>query len=288
MDKTKDMSFLHYRIIKPIPMHPAAYIVDIAYLKTTEKLKPGIALSVVNTYSDCHESYSPDIYFVSNKSLFVEYNPHKHAIVYGKDNIVFSTRDSRPSKNSGGDTVLWSFGTERSSLHTGFSPQGIAFCKLGRILISLWNNEIGDHSRGKVIALSSSFVEVEGFQIFMDKNRPLLLCPTYLKENGNGDICVSDVGAVVVTDAGGMLCFRYRGASRNINFEPYGLCCDSVCNIIIADMKNDRIHVIDKDGGFLHFVRYEGMKKPRALCIDENDNVYVGEWNTTSIKVISR
>ena len=52
-------------------MHPAAYIVDIAYLKTTEKLKPGIALSVVNTYSDCPESYSPDIYFVSKRSLFV-------------------------------------------------------------------------------------------------------------------------------------------------------------------------------------------------------------------------
>ena len=103
----------------------------------------------------------------------------------------------------------------------------------------------------------------------MDKNRPLLVSSTYLKENGNSDICVSDVGSVVVTDAGGMLRFRYLGTSRrNINFEPYGLCCDSVCNIIIVDMKNDRIHVIDKDGGFLHFIRYEGMKKPRALCID--------------------
>ena len=53
-------------------------------------------------------------------------------------------------------------------------------------------------------------------------------------------------------------------------------------------MKNDRIHVIDKDSSFLHYARYEGMKKPRALCIDINDNVYVGEWNTTSLKVISR
>ena len=133
MDKTKDMSFLHYRIKKSIPMHPAAYIVDIAYLKTTEKLKPGIALSVVNTYSDCPESYSPDIYFVFKRSLFVEYNPHKYAIVYGKDNAVFSTRDSGPSENSGEVTVLWSFGTERSSSHIGFSPQGIAFCKLGSV-----------------------------------------------------------------------------------------------------------------------------------------------------------
>nr|XP_022312589.1 LOW QUALITY PROTEIN: tripartite motif-containing protein 2-like [Crassostrea virginica] len=130
-----------------------------------------------------------------------------------------------------------------------------------------------------------------GFEIFMDKNRPLLVCPTYLKENGNGDICVSDVGAVVVTDAGGMLRFQYQGTSRNSNFEPYGLCCDTACNIIIADMNNNKIHVIDKDGSFLHYLSYlwyEGIKMPRALCIDENDNVYVGEWNTSSIKVISR
>ena len=45
-------------------------------------------------------------------------------------------------------------------------------------------------------------------------------------------------------------------------------------------MKNDRIHVIDKD-----FVWYEEMKKPRTLCIDENENVYIVEWNTTSIKL---
>ena len=196
MGKTKDMSFLHYRIIKTIPLHPV------------------ITLSVVNAYMDCHEGYSPDIYFVSKRSNFVEYNHHKHAIVYGKDNVVFSTRDSRPSENCAGDTVLWSFETQRSLLHTGFSPQGIAFCTSGRILISLWNNDIGDHNRGTVIALCSSFAEVEGFQIFMDINRPLLVCPTYLKENGNSDICVSNVGSVVVTDAGGMLCFRFWGASR--------------------------------------------------------------------------
>ena len=175
------------------------------------------------------------------------------------------------------------------SLHTRFSPQGIAVCKLGWILISLWNNRIGDRSIGMVVAWSSRENRlVENFQIFMDKNRPLLVCPTHLKENGNGDICVSGVGAVVVTDAGGMLRFRYQETSRNSKFEPYCLCCDFECNIVIADMTNDKIHVIDKDGSFLHYVRYEGIKMPRTLCIEENDQVYVGEWNTTSIKVISR
>ena len=129
---------------------------------------------------------------------------------------------------------------------------------------------------------------VENFKIYTDKNRPLLVCPTYLKENDNGVICVSAVGAVVVTDAAAMLRFRYQGSSRNSNFEPYGLCCDSACNIIIADMKSEKIHVIDKDGRFLYYARYEGIKMPRALCIDEKDNLYVGEWNSSSIKVISR
>ena len=129
-------------------------------------------------------------------------------------------KDIFSHQSGGGNTYIWSNKTVEPSLHTRFSPQGIAVCKLGWILISLWNNEIGDRSIGMVVAWSSRENRlVENFQIFMDKNRPLLVCPTYLKENGNGDICVSDVGAVVVTDAGGMLRFRYRGASRNINFD---------------------------------------------------------------------
>ena len=162
-----------------------------------------------------------------------------------------------------------------------FTPQGMVATRSGTILICLWNNRIGERSLGKVIS------ENESFEIFTDKNQPLYICPTYITENGNDDICVSDVGAVVVTDAGGMLRFRYQGIAANSNFEPYGLCCNSACNIIIADMKNDGIHVIDKDGGFLYTVQYEGIKMPRALCIDEKDNVYVGEWNADSIKVLS-
>ena len=96
---------------------------------------------------------------------------------------------------------------------------------------------------------------------------------------------MSDVGAVVVTDAGGMFRFRYKGKTEN--FEPCGICCNSNCNIIIADMKNDGIHVIDKDNNFLYTFEDKGIKMPRALCIEEEDNVYVGEWNTDSIKVLS-
>lgn len=36
-----------------------------------------------------------------------------------------------------------------------------------------------------------------------------------------GDICISDVRAVVATDVGGMLKFRYQESSSASNLHPY-------------------------------------------------------------------
>lgn len=95
--------------------------------------------------------------------------------------------------------------------------------------------------------------------------------PTYIAENGNGDICFSDVRAVVDTDAGGMLRFRYQGNSSDSNFDAYGNCCDSSCNIIVADMKNNKLHMAEQDGEFLYHIIYQEIRMPWALCIDKND-----------------
>uniref|UniRef100_K1P9E2 Uncharacterized protein n=1 Tax=Magallana gigas TaxID=29159 RepID=K1P9E2_MAGGI len=106
----------------------------------------------------------------------------------------------------------------------------------------------------------------------MDKNIPLLICPTYIAENGNGDICVSDVRAVVVTDAGGMLRFRYQGNTRGSNFDPYGICCDSWCTIIVADMKNDKIHVLDtEEAGSICSSKY----RRRVFCFKKTCSFYL-------------
>lgn len=51
-------------------------------------------------------------------------------------------------------------------------------------------------------------------------------------------------------------------------------------------MKNNKINLIDKDGVFFYYVIYEGMKMFWVLCIDEDDNVYVGEWDFDVVKVI--
>lgn len=53
-------------------------------------------------------------------------------------------------------------------------------------------------------------------------------------------------------------------------------------------MKNERIHVVDKDVDFIYNVTYNGIIMPRAVCIDENDRVFVGEWDSDAIKAIAR
>ncbi|XP_062596453.1 uncharacterized protein LOC134257894 [Saccostrea cucullata] len=167
----------------------------------------------------------------------------------------------------------------------GYIPNGIALCKSGSLLVCMWNHQVHDRSLGKVLKLS-----LQGdkrFEIETNKNRPLFICPTYITENGNGDICVSDVNAVVVTDAGGFLRFRYTGTKSDPQFDPYGICCDSKNNIIVADMVKNRIHMTDQNGELLHFIQYVDMHMPRALCIDEDDNLYVGEWSSEEIKVLS-
>ncbi|XP_062583824.1 uncharacterized protein LOC134245564 [Saccostrea cucullata] len=166
-----------------------------------------------------------------------------------------------------------------------YTPNGLAVCRSGAILVSLWNHQVHDRSLGKVIKVSSG--GSKALEIETDKNRPLFICPTYIAENGNEDICVSDVNTVVVTDAGGFLRFRYTAAQSDPQFDPYGICCDSKNNIIVADMVKNRIHMIDQNSELLRYIHYSDMSMPRVLCIDEEDNLYVGEWLSEEIKVLS-
>lgn len=277
--QAQELVALVYRIVKTIPLGRRLYTVDIF---CNRKSLLGISAVNVDNFNKIET-----VTFNSPSGLYIAFE-EKYDM---PDNFIFGAENSVFIKSSNnGISDLW------PGMHTkyhplipgltprlGFTPQGIAVRKSGGILICLWNNEIGPHSYGKVILGGDN-----NFQIFTDKNNPLYICPSYIAENGNGDICVSDVRAVVVTDAGGMLKFRYQGYSSSSDFDPYGICCDSKYNIIVADMKNNKIHIIDKDGKFLHYVTYQGMRMPRALSIDEDDNVYVGEWDSDTIQVISR
>eukprot|EP00105_Crassostrea_gigas_P041866 XP_019926014.1 PREDICTED: uncharacterized protein LOC105335830 [Crassostrea gigas] len=277
-----------YRIVDTISLGQRYYIFDMITHASGH-----VSLSMINPdlYDDSNLSYKQKKVYVALPTGCYIANAPYGVLFYGIENMI-ATYGSYDEFKRGitVNNIFWTQNTPESNTYS-WKPHGIAFSKY-HLLVCLWNQKFRQQSIGKVMKIRTEKNGVPNnrtcIEIQSDKNIPLYVCPTYIVENGNGDICVSDVRAVVVTDAGGMLRFRYEGNSCKSNFDPYGICCDSSCNIIVADMKNDKIHMVDKDGEFLHHVTYEGIRMPRALSIDSNDHVYVGEWDSDSIKIISR
>lgn len=284
MNQAQVLSTAVYRISRTLSLKYPFYIIDIAYSNYGT-----VCLSVTNTSRVSIRSRSflsrmQDVKVIVPTGSYIDVSPIGHGDV---DEHFFFDKTERVCSSQLGFTNVGKPSSFITYLNDNqLKPHGIAISKSGGILMCLWNRKYSDQSAGKVVKLYQYYEIV--LEIESDKNIPMFVFPSYKAENGNGDICVSDVRTVVVTDAGGMLRFRYQGNSSDSNFDPYGICCDSTCNIIVADMKNNIIHLIDKNGDFLYHVIYEGIRMPRALCIDENDNLYVAEWYTDSIKVVAR
>ncbi|XP_062613386.1 uncharacterized protein LOC134275162 [Saccostrea cucullata] len=112
--------------------------------------------------------------------------------------------------------------------------------------------------------------------------------PTFIIENKNGDIWVSDGEglAVVVMDKYGGYRFNYRG-QHQFEFYPLGICTNILGQVLVCDAFNDNVHLLDQDGHFLRFLltKEHGLRRPTALCVDDKHNLYVGEWNSNTITV---
>lgn len=119
-----------------------------------------------------------------------------------------------------------------------------------------------------------------------DKGNHLYGKVNYVTEHQNGDIVVSDHArkAVVSVDKSGRHQFDYKGNASQAGFIPCGVCSDVngkilVCNSSPYDLS---IHLLDQSGQYLmHLLTKEqyGFLKPRALCFDEMQNLYVGDTN---------
>ena len=140
----------------------------------------------------------------------------------------------------------------------------------------------------KVTRYSKAGKEIQNIQ--RDKQgQELYSYPHYITENINGDICTSDYNkrAVVVVNKSGQHRFSYTG--QGSRFCPYGICTDVLGHILVCDtsLNSQSVHLLDQDGGFLSIIlsSQQGINHPRGVCVDEENNLYVGQDYTNTMSV---
>nr|XP_034319909.1 uncharacterized protein LOC105330123 [Crassostrea gigas] len=112
--------------------------------------------------------------------------------------------------------------------------------------------------------------------------------PNYITENNNGDVVVSDDGAVVVTERGGRHRFSYTGPPSGSVIRPHGICTDALSHILVCDDRTHTVQMLDRDGQFLShlLIRPSGIFSPYSLSYDVNTHrLWVGSRNNNTVVI---
>uniref|UniRef100_K1Q1F5 Tripartite motif-containing protein 2 n=1 Tax=Magallana gigas TaxID=29159 RepID=K1Q1F5_MAGGI len=134
----------------------------------------------------------------------------------------------------------------------------------------------------KVTRYNKTGTEIQNIQRD-NKGQPLYKYPLYITENINGDVCVSECGkhSVVVVNKSGQYRFSYTG--QGSGFYPYGICTDVLGHILVCDKYSETVHLLDQDGQLLSLLLtdQQGVEYPYSVCVDDENNLWVGEWGNT-------
>ena len=151
----------------------------------------------------------------------------------------------------------------------------------GDILVGMTKNEMA-----KITRYNKTGKEIQKMQ--RDNQRETLYrYPHFITENINGDICASDFYklAVVVVNKSGQHRFSYSGqmTGRETPICPCGIGTDVLGHILVCDAFSKTVHLVDQGGKFLRLLLtpQHGVEILFSLCIDDDNNLYIGQDNNT-------
>jgi len=103
-------------------------------------------------------------------------------------------------------------------------------------------------------------------------------------ENGNVLIADRDNHRIQIFNKEGEFISKFGkyGKGKGELDRPLGIAINSNKEIIVSENGNDRLQIFDYDGNHLKFIENEELKKPAHICLDDQDNIYVGNWNYKS------
>ncbi|XP_078327248.1 uncharacterized protein LOC111126984 [Crassostrea virginica] len=190
--------------------------------------------------------------------------------------ILFSDVADKAVKTfSSNDTVVTMFTTG------DWKPYGITSSASGDLLLCLRKDD-----QSKVVRYSSTGTILQEIQ-YGSNYQPLYQCAWYIDENVNEDIVVSDYkkNAVIAVNVLGI--FRYQYSGKHRDFSVRSITTDSIGHVFVADLKGNKIHMLDRDGRFLRYIIPDGgIEHPRAVCIISVGEMIVGESMTGIAKTI--
>lgn len=174
-----------------------------------------------------------------------------------------------------------------------WTPYNIGIASSGDLLVTMESNKKDPDSR---VVRYHALAETQIIQ-YDSAGKPLYsankftVYSKYICENTNLDICVSDsrARAIVVVNGAGKLRFKYAGhhsAKKKKKFSPVGIATDSQSRILTTDVNDNRIHVLDRDGQFLLYIKDVDLVCPWGLCVDSKDNLFVVECQRSQVRMI--
>ncbi|XP_061193781.1 uncharacterized protein LOC133202019 [Saccostrea echinata] len=167
-------------------------------------------------------------------------------------------------------------------------PQSVySSLSTGDLLVGMYYYTI-DTFTGKVVRYNSTGDHIKTIQHHHNTGHGLYSDPGYITENHNGDIIVSDINRVVVTDRRGRHRFSYRGPPSGSGLEPRGICTDELSHILVCDYNTDSVQMIDSDVYFLSHILTprHGIGKLLGLSYDVRSHLlWVGSQNSDTINI---
>ena len=184
--------------------------------------------------------------------------------------ILLTDYDNNCIKAISGDKTI------KTLFKAQWTPYGLCYLHSGDIAVTF-------HDEGRVVIYSASG------KIIKELDKELFRDPWWVAQSKvNSDLYISDDGAgtVVALDKDYRVWYEYTGQGDGGDFHPRGLCTDSVGHVLITDQRNNRVHILDRDGRFRQFLltKEQGLWRPVRIDVDNEGNAWVGDYN--GVKVV--